>query len=190
MPPKGQGSPQKGQGFPPKGQGLPPKVKGKAERLPPKDISHLAEAPGPERAAAVKSAMRMMKDLGCQVYRADIAWRFIEQSRGEFKWARADWVIEALRSTEGGGCRLIAMPGYQPLWLPAEFAAKRSGLEAYGRWVQAVVARYAKQVDYWEVWNEPMVFWLRHPNHKPAKDQPPLSETQRPGNRASCDVVL
>jgi len=211
LPPKGQGLPPKGQGLPPKGQSLPPKGQGRPGGLPPKnqlaskngqqskgskvkDLSHLVEAPRPDRAVRVKSAMRMMKDLGCQVYRTDITWRVVEQSPGSFQWGRMDWITEALRSPEGGGCRLIAVPGYQPLWLPAEFAGERSGLEVYGRWAQAVVSRYAEQVDYWEVWNEPMVFWLRHPNHKPAKDQPPPAklsarETERLATSYS-DIIL
>ncbi len=194
LPPKTQGLPPKTQGLPPKGQDLPLKETSTSGALPPKgqpaskstqqsegkpakDLSGLVEPPTPDCAVRIKSAMRIMQDLGCQVYRQDIGWKIVEQSRGEFKWGRHDWVIEALRSTDGGGCRLIGLIGdTPPLWLPTDFPQTQTGLEAYEQYIEAVVSRYADQTDYWEIWNEPLVFWLRHPHHKPEKGQKPQAE--------------
>jgi len=218
LPPKTQGLPPKTQGLPPKTQGLPPKGQGsplketstsdalspkgqpaskgaqQSEGKPAKDLSGLVQAPTPDCAVRVKSAMRIMQDLGCQIHRTDIAWSIIGQSPDSFQWARTDWIVDALRSAEGGGCRLIGQIGYQPSRLPADFPRTQSGLEAYERWVEAVVSRYANTVDYWEIWNEPLVFWLRHPHHKPEKgqkQQAELSQQQTDELAASySDMIL
>jgi len=67
----------------------------------------------------------------------------------------------------------VAQIGYQPAWLPRDFPATSEGRQAYARWVESVVSRYAGRVDAWEIWNEPLLFWLRHPDHKPAVGRPP-----------------
>lgn len=126
-----------------------------------KDLSHLTVAPNREIGDLVLADMSVMQDLGCQVYRTDISWAIIEQVRGKYQWERSDWIMQSLRSAKGGGCKLVAQIGYQPQWMPTDFPRTESGLQAYSRWVEAVVSRYADQVDCWEIWNEPMVFWFR-----------------------------
>ncbi len=147
-------------GPPPKGPKKPPQKDPKE-----KDVSHLTVAPDREAGERVLADMRVLQDAGCQVFRADLSWRIIEYEEGTFRWDRADWIVRSLRSPEGGGCRLVAQIGYQPTWLPVDFPRTEAGLKAWSRWVEAVVTRYAKDVDAWEIWNEPEVFWFR-----PGKD--------------------
>ncbi|MBI3986742.1 MAG: hypothetical protein HY343_07475 [Lentisphaerae bacterium] len=153
---------------------LPSASKKTREGAPPKkELSHLVVAPTGAVAERVLEAMRPIQDLGCQTYRMDVNWRTIEQKPGVFSWDRTDWMVNAIRSPEGGGSRLVAQIGYQPQWLPRDFPKTDEGRQAYSRWTEAVVSRYADRVDTWEIWNEPLLFWLPCPNHKPDKQGPP-----------------
>lgn len=139
----------------------------------PKDLSHLVVAPTGAVAERVLEAMRPIQELGCRTYRLDVNWRIIEQTPGVFAWDRTDWMTNAIRSPDGGGSQLVAQIGYQPQWLPRDFPKTEEGRQAYARWVEKVVSRYADRVDTWEIWNEPLLFWLPHPNHKADPSKPP-----------------
>jgi hypothetical protein len=151
---------------PPAGEAGKFKTKaGKGWKGSPEHMARLAAAPGPELGARILADMRLLQDLGCQVYRTDVSWSIVEAVQGTFRWDRNDWLLDALRSPQGGGCRVIAQIGYQPAWLSPFFPLSETGLEAYQRWVEAAVSRYAAEVDFWEVCNEPMVFWLPPPKN-------------------------
>lgn len=174
----------------PGGAGKPPKPKPGGEAAPPgteKDLSQLTVAPTEAVGERVLDAMRQIQDLGCQTFRMDMSWRIVEQTPGVFAWDRNDWMTNALRSPQGAGCRIVSQIGYQPQWLPRDFPTTRKGRQAYSRWVENVVSRYADRVDTWEIWNEPLLFWLRHPDHKPDKREPPTKPLSAQETEALAD---
>jgi hypothetical protein len=144
-----------------------------ADRPSSKDLSRLTAAPSREIGERVLAAMRLIQDLGTGTYRMDVSWSLVEQSPGVFSWDRTDWMVDAIRSRKGADSRLVAQIGYQPAWLPRDFPTTSEGRQAYSRWVESVVSRYADRVDFWEIWNEPLLYWLRHPDHNPTHNSPP-----------------
>ncbi|MBI4616204.1 MAG: hypothetical protein HY720_21490 [Planctomycetes bacterium] len=150
-----------------------------------KDLGRLTVAPTERIAEEMLEAMRPIQDLGCRAYRMDLSWRIVEHTPDVFAWDRMDWMTRAIRSPSGAGCEVVAQIGYQPLWLSDDFPANAEGRQKYSRWVEEVVSRYADRVDTWEIWNEPLLFWLRHPGHKPDKSRP----GQAPLSREETDAL-
>ncbi|MBI5397388.1 MAG: hypothetical protein HZA91_18990, partial [Verrucomicrobia bacterium] len=58
--------------------GQPAKQAGKGWKGSPEHMARLATAPGPEMGARILTDMRLLQDLGCQVYRTDVSWSIVE----------------------------------------------------------------------------------------------------------------
>lgn len=98
--------------------------------------------------------------LGAKHLRVQAGWAKCERERGVYAW---DWLDEVVNDALaqgvqpwleiGYGNRLYAGGGGTGLGdgLPSSPEA----LEAWDRWVKALVARYQDRVRTWEIWNEP-----------------------------------
>lgn len=99
--------------------------------------------------------------LGVKKARIQSGWAKTEKQKGVYNWAWMDeiipdmvsqgvepWVSLSYGNTiyEGGGGTTLA---------DKDLPETKEALDAWARYVKAVVARYKDYVDEWEVWNEP-----------------------------------
>lgn len=98
--------------------------------------------------------------LGAKHVRVQTGWAKCERERGVYSWEWLDEVVDDARAQGvqpwleiSYGNRLYPGGGGQGLGdgLPSSPEA----LEAWDRWVKALVTRYKDRVRDWEIWNEP-----------------------------------
>ncbi|MDQ7799277.1 MAG: hypothetical protein RDU76_10110 [Candidatus Edwardsbacteria bacterium] len=124
-------------------------------------IEHFSRQP-PGREAAERD-MEVLKDLPCQVFRVDGpgTWA-IQGDPDRYHWDEADWQVHRIKKL---GAKIVMLCGYVPGWIkfdPHEYTKEElnSFLAQYERYLKELVVRYAGEVDYWEIWNEPELFWF------------------------------
>jgi hypothetical protein len=98
--------------------------------------------------------------LGIKLLRMQAGWAKTEKIKGEYDWAWLDHIINDATSrglkpwlqTSYGN---TLYPGGGGANLGAGMPTSKEALEAYDKWVAAMVTRYKNKVKDWEVWNEP-----------------------------------
>ena len=98
--------------------------------------------------------------LGIKRLRMQAGWNKTEKVKGQYDFAWLDHIVnDATRrgfqpwlQTSYGN---TLYPGGGGANLGAGMPTSKEALEAYDRWVTALVTRYKDKVDLWEVWNEP-----------------------------------
>lgn len=143
---------------------------GGTPRTQPWRAPHVGIAPGAGfvgmRDAARLADLDRMAAAGVEWIRLDVDWSDIEAVRGAPDWSVADRVIAEVRQR---GLRILAMIAYTPTWArPAHTSDKHPPTHPgdLARFAGAVAARFADQVDAWEIWNEPNLatFWRPRPD--------------------------
>lgn len=97
--------------------------------------------------------------LGAKKARIQAGWARTERVRGVYDWA---WLDEIVRDMVAQGVEPWMNVSYgNPLYAGGGGASLGAGvptspeaLDAWERWVRAMVARYRDRIDEWEVWNE------------------------------------
>jgi len=124
-------------------------------------IEHFSRRP-PGREAAEKD-MAVLKYLPCQVFRVDGpgTWAF-QGNPDYYDWGEADWQVARIKKL---GARIVMLCGYIPGWVkfnPHDYTKEelKIFLAHYQKYMAALVRRYSREVDYWEIWNEPELFWF------------------------------
>jgi hypothetical protein len=97
----------------------------------------------------LEARLRAMQHAGMKWGRQDFTWRRIERQKGLYEWAPYDELVQHCRQH---GLLLFGNLAYEP-----EFhdPCTPEGVAAYSAFARAAAARYAGQVDYWQIWNEP-----------------------------------
>ena len=98
--------------------------------------------------------------LGIKLLRMQAGWAKTEKVKGQYDWAWLDHIINDATSrglkpwlqTSYGN---TLYPGGGGSNLGAGMPTSKEALEAYDKWVAALVNRYKNKVKDWEVWNEP-----------------------------------
>jgi hypothetical protein len=96
--------------------------------------------------------------LGVKRARIQSGWARTERAKGVYDWA---WLDEIVHDMFDQGVRPWVCLSYgNPLYggdakLHSALPAGEEALAAWDRFVRALVERYGKDVDEWEVWNEP-----------------------------------
>ena len=98
--------------------------------------------------------------LGIKRLRMQAGWAKTEKVKGQYDWAWLDHIVNDATSrglkpwlqTSYGN---TLYPGGGGANLGAGLPTSKEALEAYARWVTAMVTRYKDKVKDWEVWNEP-----------------------------------
>lgn len=119
-----------------------------AERLLPGSPFGINTAFEPD-APDLEARLRAMQEAGIKWGRQDFTWRRIEKKPGEYDWAPYDQLIDRCRRH---GLLLFGNLVYAPNFHDPRTSA---GVDAYAALARAAAARYAGQVDYWQIWNEP-----------------------------------
>ncbi len=95
--------------------------------------------------------------LGVRVVRHDVIWAQIEPVQGQFSWTAEDETVAALKAHQIRGIGLLS---YGNLWASKYAAAQNDTMvppdnpQDFADFAAAAAARYAGQLDDWEVWNE------------------------------------
>ncbi|MDD2438523.1 MAG: beta-galactosidase [Massilibacteroides sp.] len=100
--------------------------------------------------------LQMMRDAGIRWVRVDFSWSGIESPRGTWTFDHIDRVVE---ETEKAGLTVSALLLYNVAWANPAYRH----LDLWLQYVEKTVTRYKDKVRYWEVWNEPNLFW-ENPN--------------------------
>lgn len=92
--------------------------------------------------------------------RQPFLWASIEPEQGVFAWDAYDALVQAVAAREG--LTLVAVLDGTPPWARHELApdhpyAPPASVIAYGEFAGAVAARYAGQIAYYQLWDEPNI---------------------------------
>jgi len=98
--------------------------------------------------------------LGIKRLRMQAGWAKTEKVKGQYDWA---WLDHIINDATSRGLKPWLQTSYgNPLYkgggganLGAGMPTSKEALEAYDKWVAAMVTRYKDKVKDWEVWNEP-----------------------------------
>jgi len=98
--------------------------------------------------------------LGIKLLRMQAGWAKTEKVKGQYDWA---WLDEIINDATSRGLKPWLQTSYgNSLYkggggtnLGAGMPLSAEALDAYNKWVAAMVTRYKSKVVDWEIWNEP-----------------------------------
>jgi hypothetical protein len=98
--------------------------------------------------------------LGVKKARIQSGWAKTEKAKGQYDWAWLDEIIPDMvaQGVEPWMCLSYGNPLYEGGGTPmaeSPLPFTPEALAAWDRFVKALAERYAKQIDEWEIWNEP-----------------------------------
>jgi hypothetical protein len=100
---------------------------------------------------------KMGSQAGVKWTREEFAWARIEPVKGQFDWTFYDQVAAAAKRN---GITIYGELGYWSGWTKPYTP---EGIEDYCRFVTAVVRHYRNDIQHWEIWNEPNIFFWQGP---------------------------
>src|SRR5919199_332692 len=122
--------------------------------------------------ADLDRALDLVKGANLRVVRQHFPWREIEATPGQFNWEQWDRIVKHTRER---GLQIVAVLDTAPAWAQRDYErefpeAPPNNFADYARLVDAFTRRYAADVDYYEIWDEPNVHpgWGRR-NADPAE---------------------
>ncbi len=94
---------------------------------------------------------------GVKWSREEFQWHRIETAPGEFDYSFYDQMIA---TAHRHGISIYALLAY---WNPHYESYTEAGIDAYCNWVRQLVRRYKDQIQHWEIYNEPNIFFWSGP---------------------------
>jgi len=94
---------------------------------------------------------------GIKWTREEFQWHALEPEPGKFDFAFYDRLVDV---AQAHGISVYGLLAYWSKWAKANTP---EGLEAYSRWARAVVHHFKGRIKYWEIWNEPNIFFWTGP---------------------------
>jgi hypothetical protein len=96
--------------------------------------------------------LRMIREAGIRWLRVDFSWSGVESPQGNWQYAHIDRVVEKVKEN---GLHILPLLLYNVDWANPAW----QHLDAWLAYVEKTVSRYGKTFRYWEIWNEPNLFW-------------------------------
>lgn len=95
--------------------------------------------------------------LGVKAARVQSGWAKTEKEKGKYQWAWLDEIIPDMveQGVKPWVCLCYGNPIYEGGGVGWGVPTSEVARAALDRYVAAVVERYGKYVDHWEIWNEP-----------------------------------
>ena len=93
------------------------------------------------------------RSIGIKWMRDEFNWGHVEPRKGEWNFQRFDASVDM--ATRHG----ISIFGLLCYWSPWAKPHTPEGIQDYCNYVKTVVNRYKDRVHYWEIWNEPNIFF-------------------------------
>ncbi|MFN2201193.1 MAG: beta-galactosidase [Caldilineaceae bacterium] len=104
----------------------------------------------------IKRTLEMVREMGAPWIVEYFPWAYLEPRKGVYNWNHTDLVVQHANRQ---GLTVIARLGYVPEWArPKESTPLYLGDERFvdfGEFAAKFVERYAGEVDYVQIWNEP-----------------------------------
>ncbi|MHB1000317.1 MAG: beta-galactosidase [Armatimonadota bacterium] len=111
----------------------------------------------PIGAKMMTKAAEMAMAAGVKWSREEFMWSAIQPERGKFDWSRYDKVVDTAYSHG------ISVYGLIDYWSEWTKPYTQEGIKDYTDYCRALVTRYKDRIKYWEIWNEPNIFFWPGP---------------------------
>lgn len=121
----------------------------------------------PEESRTIGAAgmdLRLARELGVPVLRVAFGWDSIEAQPGRYDWSFWDEFVDLAETHE---VRLVPYVCYAPRWAVSDpdddfWRRPPRDPKTFGNFMRVISARYRKQIQSWELWNEPdnPAYWL------------------------------
>ena len=110
-----------------------------------------------EGLAEMEQAAQYARDAGVKWSREDFSWDRIERERGKFDWTFYDNLVACAKRN---GISVCGIACYWSSWTKPYTA---EGIQDYLNYLRAMVRHYRWDIHYWEIWNEPNIFFWQGP---------------------------
>ncbi len=107
--------------------------------------------------ASMEQTAQMASKAGAKWTREDFSWSRVEPRRGEFDWSFYDRLVECAKRN---GITVYGIAAYWSSWTKPY---TEEGIQDYLNYVRAMVRHYRQDIKYWEIWNEPNIFFWQGP---------------------------
>lgn len=114
-----------------------------------------------ELANTIDSLVYHASKMGVKWVRFSINWSSIQDTNGKFHWNYTDRVVTKL--TEKKINIIICLNGGHKKFTKNTSVKGNKELAAWSIMADSISMRYAKDVKYWEIWNEPNTKWFWKP---------------------------
>ncbi|MBN2447128.1 MAG: beta-galactosidase, partial [Phycisphaerae bacterium] len=111
--------------------------------------------------AQMERMCRLAAAAGVKWTREELNWRLIEPRQGEFDFEFFDTMVE---TAQRHGISVYGLLCYSTPWCQPPITDEF--IEHYCRYVRAMVGRYGERIKYWEIWNEPNIFFWPGPKER------------------------
>jgi hypothetical protein len=118
------------------------------------DASPWGIASGAEWSGEYPKFNPMLQRAGVKWMRLFTEWQSIQPKQGQWKWEVPDAMVANCRANN---IHLAGIWAYFAPWASADGGTRKGPIKDMQYWrdyVRAAVARYQKDIKYWEVWNE------------------------------------
>lgn len=104
--------------------------------------------------------VQAMKDAHVQIVRIPVRWNVLEPEKGQWDFKKLDSVVKALR---GAKIQILALMCGVPAWASGVNPQEVGGFwdcypakdqSDWNNFISTCVKRYAKDIRFWEIWNE------------------------------------
>jgi hypothetical protein len=96
--------------------------------------------------------LQMIREAGIRWMRTDFSWSGVESPQGTWHFDHLDNMVDELEKAD---IRIQGLLLYSVDWANPAY----QHLDAWLEYVERTVTRYREKVRYWEIWNEPNMFW-------------------------------
>jgi hypothetical protein len=104
----------------------------------------------------IKRTLEMVREMGSPWIVEYFPWAYIQPEPDRWKWTHSDQVIQ---HADRQGLTVVARLGFVPEWARPKGTTPlyldEEEFTAFGRFAAEFVARYAEEIDYVIIWNEP-----------------------------------
>lgn len=108
----------------------------------------------------IQRSLQLIREMGADTIVEFFPWAYIEREKGRYDWASADMIARHARNQ---GIKIIARMGLVPAWARSDQEEGLTTLnylpdesfDDFATFVAAFAARYAGEIDYIIIWNEP-----------------------------------
>jgi hypothetical protein len=111
----------------------------------------------PASLAAMDRAARLGAAAGVKWSREEISWGRVEVAPGKYDWTFYDQVVATARKH---GISVYGLLAYWSRWTKPYTS---EGIADYCRFAQAAAEHFRNDIQYWEVYNEPNIFFWQGP---------------------------
>jgi len=111
----------------------------------------------PRSLASMDLAARMGREAGVKWSREEINWGRVEVEKGRYDWSFYDNMVATAKRH---GISIYGLLAYWSRWTEPYTP---EGIDDYCRFAAAAVDRYRNDIQHWEVYNEPNIFFWQGP---------------------------